>query len=308
MEDGSCILVEAGVLIPTDIRRSTAYRNLIFRIGVDRNVMLCLELHGACLLVRRVGVDCLSLKVLGDGGTALFERTAGGSILRMEQRRTCAKLFFAVVGIGIVGIFAEDLVIIFLKSEIIVALGIGTNDCNNEHDDQDHCRQNHQQQDTRNTVDKLHIGVQLLALVSTFAQNVVHGDRRFGSHGVSLHGGGVVLQDTAFVLRNGVDAANGDAVGIHVCGGVIRCQHTEDGVVLGDGIGFAVNRSDDRCVLVNRCGSALAVHRCTASCHCGEIGCNGSSAGACLHGVAFHEVDVVSENFRRIALGKQNRG
>lgn len=87
--------------------------------------------------------------------------------------------------IGIVGIFAEDLVIIFLKSEIIVALGIGTNDCNNEHDDQDHCRQNHQQQDTRNTVDELHIGVQLLALVSTFAQNVVHGDRRFGSHGVS---------------------------------------------------------------------------------------------------------------------------
>ena len=68
-----CALIGAGVSGGLAVLSCAAQRDLICRIGVDRYVMLCLELHGACLLIRRVGVDLLALKVFSDRRTLLLK-------------------------------------------------------------------------------------------------------------------------------------------------------------------------------------------------------------------------------------------
>ena len=182
-------------------------------------------------------------------------------------------------------------------------LAVGTCNGNDQHDDQDHAGEYQQGQDTRNAGSKCHVAVQLAAFISALAQDAVHGDGRFCSYVVGFHGSGIVFQYAGLVLFDVVDAADSHTVGVDVSGGVIRRQDAQNRIVLGDGVGFLISGGNDGSVLVNGRCCAFTVYRAGSI----QIRCaGGNCGGTCLHGVIFHQIDVVTEDLRRIFPGKQN--
>ena len=246
-----CTLISGSVA--AGCRCRTVQRELICRIGVDRHIMLCLELHGTSLLVRRVGVYLFSFEVLRNGRTLLLKGTALGRFGRTVQRRASAQFFVIISRIAvIVGIFTVNFVIVFFKSVFVIVSHACPYNGDDQHDDQNDAGENHQDQDSRNAGGEFYICIQFAAFVGALAENAVYSYRRLSSHITCFHGSGIVLQNAGFVLFDVVDAADSNAVGVDVLGSVVRSQYAQNSVVLGNRISFFIGGSDHGSVLVDR--------------------------------------------------------